>query len=58
MYSLNHILTGEEVFDESGELVCVKPFPSMPTHFWHDEDGIKYAKAYFAKFQGTPSVVD
>ena len=46
------IYTGEEVFDESGELVCTRPFPSMPTHFWNDEDGIKYHKAYFAKFSG------
>ena len=38
--------------DESGELVCTKPFPSMPTHFWHDDDGIKYTKAYFPMFQG------
>ena len=43
---------GEPVYDESGELVCTKPFPSMPTHFWNDEDGIKYHKAYFTMFQG------
>ena len=40
------------MYDESGELVCTKPFPSMPTHFWNDEDGIKYHKAYFTMFQG------
>lgn len=45
-------LDGEPVYDESGELVCTKPFPSMPTHFWNDEDGIKYHKAYFTMFQG------
>ena len=45
-------LTGEPVFDEAGELVCVKPFPSQPTHFWNDEDGIKYTKAYFSMFKG------
>ena len=43
---------GKQVYDESGELVCTKPFPSMPTHFWNDEDGIKYTKAYFSVFQG------
>ncbi|XP_064392803.1 acetoacetyl-CoA synthetase-like [Halichondria panicea] len=43
---------GKEVLDDSGELVCTKPFPSMPTHFWNDDDGIKYTKAYFTKFQG------
>ena len=47
-----HVHLGEPVFDEDGELVCTKPFPSMPTHFWNDEDGIKYTKAYFSKFQG------
>jgi len=43
---------GEEVEGERGELVCVKPFPSMPTHFWDDEQGFKYKKAYFAKYNG------
>ena len=43
---------GNPVNDESGELVCVAPFPSMPTHFWNDPDGIKYQKAYFTMFQG------
>ncbi len=49
-----------EVWDESGskletgkgELVCVKPFPSMPLKFWNDPDGAKYHKAYFARFPG------
>ena len=44
--------SGEPVFDESGELVCTSPFPSMPTCFWNDEDGIKYKKAYFSHYQG------
>lgn len=34
----------------SGELVCVKPFPSMPVMFWHDEDGSRYKKAYFETY--------
>ncbi|MDI9313910.1 MAG: acetoacetate--CoA ligase [Hydrotalea sp.] len=33
-----------------GELVCVKPFPSMPVYFWNDDDGKKYHKAYFDKY--------
>ena len=49
-----------EVWDEDGgklttgkgELVCVKPFPSMPLKFWNDPDGSKYHKAYFARFPG------
>uniref|UniRef100_T1ILV2 Acetoacetyl-CoA synthetase n=1 Tax=Strigamia maritima TaxID=126957 RepID=T1ILV2_STRMM len=32
---------GKSVLDESGELVCVKPFPSMPVRFWNDKDGSK-----------------
>lgn len=34
----------------SGELVCTKPFPSMPVGFWNDPDGEKYHKAYFERF--------
>ncbi|XP_069612135.1 acetoacetyl-CoA synthetase [Ranitomeya imitator] len=43
---------GEAVWGESGELVCTIPLPSQPTHFWNDEDGSKYQKAYFSKFPG------
>jgi len=31
----------------AGELVCTKPFPSMPVGFWNDPDGQKYHDAYF-----------
>lgn len=41
---------GEPVQLEKGELVCVKPFPSMPIGFWNDPDGSKYHDAYFARF--------
>lgn len=34
----------------SGEMVCEKPFPSMPIYFWNDEGGIKFKKAYFENF--------
>ena len=33
-----------------GELVCTRPFPSMPIKFWNDPDGAKYHSAYFARF--------
>ena len=33
-----------------GELVCTKPFPSMPVGFWNDPDGKKYHAAYFERF--------
>jgi len=36
---------------EKGELVVKKPFPSMPVKFWGDDDGQKYHKAYFNKFE-------
>ena len=49
-----------EVFDETGnpvtatpgELVCTKPFPSMPVAFWNDPDGTLYQAAYFAHTPG------
>ena len=49
-----------EVFDEGGhpveggkgELVCTRPFPSMPLGFWNDPAGEKYHAAYFEKFPG------
>jgi acetoacetyl-CoA synthetase len=40
-------LDGNELIDEQGELVCCKPFPSMPIYFWDDADGSKYHNAYF-----------
>jgi len=40
------------VEDEDGELVCLTPFPSMPTQFWNDPQGLKYKKAYFDSFPG------
>jgi len=39
--------TGNELINEEGELVCCKPFPSMPIYFWDDPDGSKYHSAYF-----------
>ncbi len=43
---------GEAVVGEPGELVCVKPFPSMPVAFWNDPDGSRYRAAYFERFPG------
>ena len=43
---------GQSVKDgEKGELVVKKPFPSMPVKFWGDENGQKYHKAYFNRFE-------
>ncbi len=41
---------GRPVRGEKGELVCTKPFPSMPVGFWNDPDGAKYRAAYFEKY--------
>ena len=43
---------GEPVVGEKGELVCVKPLPSMPLGFWNDKGGEKYRSAYYEKFPG------
>lgn len=43
---------GKTVWGASGELVCTKPIPCQPTHFWNDENGSKYRKAYFSKYPG------
>ena len=43
---------GRELAGEKGELVCVKPFPSMPVGFWGDPDGSRYRAAYFSRYPG------
>ncbi len=44
---------GEPVgIGEAGELVCTRPFVSMPVAFWNDPDGSKYHAAYFDKYPG------
>ena len=48
-----------DIFDEKGlsikntkgELVCKKPFPSMPIKFWNDDGDKKYKSAYFKKYK-------
>jgi acetoacetyl-CoA synthetase len=42
---------GKPMRGRKGELVCVKPFPSMPVGFWNDPDGAKYRAAYFQRFK-------
>lgn len=50
-----------DVFDDEGnslppgspgELVCTKPFPSLPLRFLNDPDGQRYHEAYFDMFPG------
>jgi acetoacetyl-CoA synthetase len=41
---------GNEIVGKKGELVCTRPFPSMPLGFWNDSGGERYHAAYFAKY--------
>ena len=41
---------GFSVKNTKGELVCKKPFPSMPVKFWNDNGDKKYKSAYFEKY--------
>lgn len=41
---------GNSVVGEKGELVCTRPFPSMPLGFWNDRHHEKYHAAYFARY--------
>jgi acetoacetyl-CoA synthetase len=43
---------GRVVEEETGELTCSLPFPSMPVGFWNDPAGEKYRAAYFETWPG------
>ena len=43
---------GQPVRGRKGELVCTRPFPSMPLGFWDDPTGERYRAAYFERFPG------
>ncbi len=43
---------GKPLAAGKGELVCTRPFTSMPIGFWNDPDGAKYHAAYFDRFPG------
>lgn len=43
---------GRPVTGERAELVCTRPFPSMPVGFWGDPEGRRYRRAYFEHFRG------
>ncbi|MEG3181294.1 acetoacetate--CoA ligase [Sphingomonas sp. LT1P40] len=43
---------GNPVIGEVGELVCTRPFPSMPLYFWGDADGNRYRESYFGEWAG------
>jgi len=42
---------GNSIKNKKGELVCKKPFPSMPLKFWNDKGDKKYKEAYFTKYE-------
>ncbi len=41
---------GRSIVGEKGELVCTRPFPSMPVGFWNDPEGARYRDAYYARY--------
>jgi acetoacetyl-CoA synthetase len=43
---------GRPVIDAVGEMVCTRPFPSMPLYFWSDADGSRYHDSYFGEWPG------
>jgi acetoacetyl-CoA synthetase len=43
---------GRPVQEAEGELVCTRPFPSMPVGFWNDPQRAKYHMAYFSQYPG------
>jgi len=42
---------GFSITNIKGELVCKKPFPSMPIKFWNDKGNNKYKSSYFQKYK-------
>lgn len=42
--------SGRPIFDKPGELVCEKPFPSVPLYFWNDPGGVKFMETYFGLY--------
>ena len=43
---------GRPLAGEEGELVCRKPFPSMPLGFWNDPGDARYRDTYFTDYPG------
>ncbi|HEY0940843.1 MAG TPA: acetoacetate--CoA ligase [Steroidobacter sp.] len=44
--------TGQSLIGHVGELVCTRPFPSMPLYFWGDPGGSRYRSSYFQEWPG------
>ncbi len=43
---------GSSMDEGKGELVCTRPFPSLPLGFLNDDDGSRYLSTYFERFPG------
>ena len=43
---------GSSMDEGKGELVCTRPFPSLPLGFLNDDDGSRYLGTYFGRFPG------
>ena len=43
---------GSSMEEGKGELVCTRPFPSLPLGFLNDDDGSRYLGTYFERFPG------
>ena len=41
---------GKPLKNSKGELVCKKPFPTMPLKFWNDKNDNKFKDAYFNRY--------
>ena len=45
-------MAGQCAVGVTGELVCVKPFPSTPLGFWNDPEDKRFIASYFAQHPG------
>ena len=43
---------GQPVIGAMGELVCIRPMPSMPLYFWGDTGNKRYLSSYFDTYPG------
>jgi acetoacetyl-CoA synthetase len=43
---------GRPLANEPGELVCTRPFPSLPLKFWGDPDRARIGREYLSHFPG------
>ncbi|HEY0941365.1 MAG TPA: acetoacetate--CoA ligase [Steroidobacter sp.] len=41
---------GRPLIGQQGELVCTRPFPSVPVGFWGDTEAERFTAAYFARY--------